>query len=218
MSLILASSSPFRKDILIKLGLPFVTTSPNIDESRNSSESPYNLVTRLSEEKALKASKTHSGLIIASDQVATLDTGNKKTDKIFIVESHPREAGFNLFYLTCKKITGLDLYQISVKAKLNQKLYLKDIKSKDIFNNYCTRMIPVEKSGIIKKIFLKKFNDKKEIKTYVKIFKKKGDVIENKNNDASRIGYIQSFTSNKKMNLEKYTYKILKKYLTINYY
>ena len=83
MSLILASSSPFRKDILLKLGVPFVTTSPDIDESRNSSESPYNLVTRLSEEKALKASKTHSGLIIASDQVATLDTGNKETDKIF---------------------------------------------------------------------------------------------------------------------------------------
>ena len=83
MSLILASSSPFRKDILMKLGVPFVTTSPDIDESRNSSESPYNLVTRLSEEKALKASKTHSGLIIASDQVATLDTGNKETDKIF---------------------------------------------------------------------------------------------------------------------------------------
>ena len=83
MSLILASSSPFRKEILMKLGVPFVTTSPDIDESRNSSESPYNLVTRLSEEKALKASKTHSGLIIASDQVATLDTGNKETDKIF---------------------------------------------------------------------------------------------------------------------------------------
>ena len=83
MSLILASSSPFRKDILMKLGVPFVTTSPDIDESRNSSESPYNLVTRLSEEKALKASKTHSGLIIASDQIATLDSGNKETDEIF---------------------------------------------------------------------------------------------------------------------------------------
>ena len=83
MSLILASSSPFRKDILMKLGVPFITTSPDIDEGRNTSESPYNLVTRLSEEKALKASNTHSGLIIASDQVATLDTGNKETDKIF---------------------------------------------------------------------------------------------------------------------------------------
>ena len=83
MLLILASSSPFRKDILMKLGMPFVTTSPDIDESRNTSESPYNLVTRLSEEKALKASETHSGLIIASDQVATLDSGNNETDKIF---------------------------------------------------------------------------------------------------------------------------------------
>ena len=83
MSLILASSSLFRKSILNKLGVPFVTTSPDIDEKRNKSESPYNLVTRLSEEKALKASETHSGLIIASDQVATLDSGNNETDKIF---------------------------------------------------------------------------------------------------------------------------------------
>ena len=63
--------------------MPFVTTSPDIDEKRNKSESPYNLVTRLSKEKALKASETHSGLIIASDQVATLDSGNNETDKIF---------------------------------------------------------------------------------------------------------------------------------------
>lgn len=142
----------------------------------------------------------------------------KKTNKIFIVESHPREVGFNCFYLCCAKITGLDLYKISVKAKLYKKLYLKNIESKNLYNNFCIRMIPIEKSGIIKKIFFKKFYDKKKIKTYVKIFKKKDDIVENKNNDASRIGYIQSFSNNKKINLEKYTYKILKKYLTINYY
>ena len=86
MSLILASSSPFRKAILERLGVPFITASPDIDESRNTSESPYELVYRLSEEKAKEVAKTHSGIIIASDQVATLDTGNK-TNKVVPIPS-----------------------------------------------------------------------------------------------------------------------------------
>ena len=82
MSLILASSSPFRKAILERLGVSFVTVSPNIDETRKTSETPYDLVYRLAEEKAKEVEKTHSGLIIASDQVATLDSGNGEGDEI----------------------------------------------------------------------------------------------------------------------------------------
>ena len=82
MSLILASSSPFRKAILEKLGVSFITVSPDIDEKRKTVETPYNLVYRLAEEKAQKVAKTHSGLIIASDQVATLDSGNDEGDEI----------------------------------------------------------------------------------------------------------------------------------------
>ena len=107
MSLILASSSPFRKDILKKLGVPFVTISPDIDESRNISESPYNLVTRLSKEKALKASKTHSGLIIASDQIATLDSGNKETDEIFNKPLTQENAFLQLKQCSGKTVTFL---------------------------------------------------------------------------------------------------------------
>jgi len=82
VSLILASSSPFRKAILEKLGISFITVSPNIDETRKKPETPYNLVYRLAEEKAKEVAKTHSGLIIASDQVATLDSGNEEGDEI----------------------------------------------------------------------------------------------------------------------------------------
>ena len=82
MSLILASSSPFRKAILERLGVSFITVSPNIDETRKTAETPYDLVYRLAEEKAKKVAKTHSGLIIASDQVATLDSGNEEEDEI----------------------------------------------------------------------------------------------------------------------------------------
>ena len=82
MSLILASSSPFRKAILERLGVSFITVSPNIDETRKTPETPYDLVYRLAEQKAKEVAKTHSGLIIASDQVATLNSGNDEEDEI----------------------------------------------------------------------------------------------------------------------------------------
>ena len=82
MSLILASSSPFRKAILERLSISFITVPPNIDETRKTAETPYDLVYRLAEEKAKEVAKTHSGLIIASDQVATFDSGNEEDDEI----------------------------------------------------------------------------------------------------------------------------------------
>ena len=162
MSLILASSSPFRKDILMKLGVPFVTTSPDIDESRNSSESPYNLVTRLSEEKALKASKTHSGLIIASDQVATLDTGNKETDKIFNKPLTQENAFLQLKQSSGRTVTFLtgivlmntetsniqshvELYRVTLKP-LSDNQILSYLESENVLN--CAGSFKSEGLGI----------------------------------------------------------------------
>ena len=82
MPLILASSSPFRKAILEKLGVTFVAASPDIDEARHDGETPYDLVLRLAAAKAKKIAKLHSGLIIASDQVATFGLGTDKADEI----------------------------------------------------------------------------------------------------------------------------------------
>ena len=90
MSLILASSSLFRKQLLNKLGLAFDVVSPNIDESRKHGETPKQLVFRLAEEKAFEVAKTHSGLIIASDQVATLEDGTKIEDAI-LTKPHTHE-------------------------------------------------------------------------------------------------------------------------------
>jgi len=90
VSLILASSSPFRKELLTKLGLDFSTHAPDIDESRKDSETPEQLVYRLAEEKAAEVAKTQSGLIIASDQVATLGSGTQADDKI-LTKPHTHE-------------------------------------------------------------------------------------------------------------------------------
>jgi 7-methyl-GTP pyrophosphatase len=72
--LILGSSSPFRAELLAKLGLPFTTASPDIDESPLINEQPEQLVQRLSEQKARVIGQLYpNALIIGSDQVALLD-------------------------------------------------------------------------------------------------------------------------------------------------
>jgi len=70
-TLILASTSPFRKELLGRLNLPFETAAPDVDESRMENEPAIDLVRRLSEAKARAIGATHAGLIIGSDQVAT---------------------------------------------------------------------------------------------------------------------------------------------------
>jgi len=101
VSLILASSSPFRKAILDNLGLTFKVVAPEINEARKNNESPIDLVSRLSKEKALAVSKSHSGLIIASDQVATLDSGENEDDVILTKPGSHENA-----FLQLKKSSG----------------------------------------------------------------------------------------------------------------
>ena len=72
--LILGSTSPFRKEILAKLNLPFDCAKPNIDETAFENESPVELVERLAIEKAKAVASEHpNALIIGSDQVAMCD-------------------------------------------------------------------------------------------------------------------------------------------------
>ncbi len=70
-ALVLASSSPYRHQLLSQLGLAFKVHHPNIDESMISGETARELVSRLATQKALAVSADVQGsLIIGSDQVA----------------------------------------------------------------------------------------------------------------------------------------------------
>ena len=72
--IVLASSSPFRRELLEKLGLKFSCDSPDIDESPQPNETPQQLVVRLAQEKAKAVAARHpDALIIASDQCALLE-------------------------------------------------------------------------------------------------------------------------------------------------
>lgn len=86
-ALVLASGSQYRAELLTRLGIPFQTISPDIDESVRVEELPASLAQRLAQEKAIaaqhrwlqprdtasSASGGTTALIIASDQVASVD-------------------------------------------------------------------------------------------------------------------------------------------------
>jgi septum formation protein len=75
--LILASSSPSRKMILNKLGLPYQAISPDIDETVWPNEAAEEHVLRLAKEKALKVSVERPdltpALIIGCDSICILN-------------------------------------------------------------------------------------------------------------------------------------------------
>ncbi|MDB5888972.1 MAG: maf protein [Rhodocyclales bacterium] len=69
--LVLASTSIYRKQLLERLSLPFVTDRPDVDESALPDESPTATAERLALAKAMTVAQRHPGaLIIGSDQVA----------------------------------------------------------------------------------------------------------------------------------------------------
>ena len=72
--LILGSSSPYRRELLERLRVPFEVAVPDIDETPLASEAPEATALRLSLNKAQAIARRHPGtLVIGSDQVLTLD-------------------------------------------------------------------------------------------------------------------------------------------------
>jgi septum formation protein len=73
-TLILASTSVYRRALLERLGLPFATARPDVDETPLAGETPEALAVRLARAKA-EAVAAHAGdaWTIGSDQVAELD-------------------------------------------------------------------------------------------------------------------------------------------------
>lgn len=74
MKLVLASTSPYRRELLARLQLPFEVFAPEVDETPLPHEAPEQTALRLAEAKARAAGQRFpDALIIGSDQVAMLD-------------------------------------------------------------------------------------------------------------------------------------------------
>ena len=73
-ALVLGSTSPYRRELLTRLRIPFSVTSPEVDETPQVGESPRNLALRLAMAKAQAVAVLHpEAVVIGSDQVADLD-------------------------------------------------------------------------------------------------------------------------------------------------
>jgi septum formation protein len=72
--LVLGSSSPYRRELLSRLRLPFSVDAPDVDETPLPGEPPRELALRLASAKAhAVAARYPQAIVIGSDQVADLD-------------------------------------------------------------------------------------------------------------------------------------------------
>ena len=100
--LILASTSPFRRELLGRLGLPFEVAAPEVDETREQGESPRALVLRLSQAKARAvAASCADALVIGSDQAAVIG------DEVLGKPGGREQAVAQLAYAAGRRVTFL---------------------------------------------------------------------------------------------------------------
>ncbi len=102
--LLLASSSPYRKVLLERFGLPFRCASPDIDETPIQGETGEALATRLAETKTRALRERFPGhWIIGSDQVACLPDGSvlsKPGNHKQATDQLRRSSGHKVLFLT----------------------------------------------------------------------------------------------------------------------
>ncbi|MFY0664011.1 MAG: septum formation inhibitor Maf [Natronospirillum sp.] len=128
MQLILASTSPYRKELLSRLHLPFETARPDADETPLNGEMPEELALRLAVLKAESLTKQHpNSLIIGSDQVSTLDdvvpVGKPGTAERAVEQLRASSGNTVIFYTglcvlntaTGQKETLVDRYEIQFR-------------------------------------------------------------------------------------------------------
>lgn len=154
--LILGSSSPYRKELLERLGVPFECVSADIDESRHEGETPEALCVRLAREKALKVkSMVGDAIVIGSDQVAVLGERilGKPHTRERAIEQLSSMQGQTVYFLTALCIIGEkgEIFETMVPTIVTmKKLSLKTIENyldrEQPFN--CAGSAKIEKLGI----------------------------------------------------------------------
>ena len=125
--LILGSTSPYRRELLLRLRLPFEVVSPDVDETPLASESPRALALRLAVSKAQAVASQHpQAVVIGSDQVADLDGEplGKPGTHARATEQLQRMRGKTVVFQTAVAVVCLDtgfsqveLAQVNVKFR-----------------------------------------------------------------------------------------------------
>lgn len=148
MTLILASASPRRRQLLAALGLPFIAETAHIDEEPCENEPPRQLVARLSREKAmvLRGSHPHS-VIVGADTIVVLD------DRLLGKPANAADAWRMLLDLRGRQhevlsaVTALDAATGRSASKLNESIvWMRDYSEAEI-DRYVASGDPLDKAG-----------------------------------------------------------------------
>lgn len=157
MQLVLASTSPHRKILLERFGLPFEVANPDIDESLHVNEQVSDAVQRLALEKAQAVAKQFPhALIIGSDEVGV--HGKEILTKPHTHENAVKQlqamSGKKLTFYTglCLLNTNTQNVQVIVESYY---VYMRDLSLSEIENYlhkekpyFCAGSLQVEGMGI----------------------------------------------------------------------
>ncbi len=131
--LVLASTSPYRAQLLEKLSIPFIALKPDCDETPHDGETPQELVKRLAESKARSCVVDQKSLVIGSDQVCVIDGDivGKPLTRDKAIEQLSKQSGrsiqfytglslFNSFTQTCE--TRIDTFTVHFRDLTAQQI------------------------------------------------------------------------------------------------
>jgi MAF protein len=147
VTVILASNSPRRKQLLALTGLNFAVSVPDVDESRHENESPAEYVLRLAEKKARAITADADQIILASDTTVVdgSDILGKPTDSAEAVTMLTRLRG-----RTHQVYTGAALLRVSDGLLLTE-LGVTDVPmrsySDEEIHAYVRTGDPLDKAG-----------------------------------------------------------------------
>jgi septum formation protein len=150
-SLVLASTSSYRKQLLERLGLPFLTERPDVDETGLPGETPTATAERLALEKAQAVAGRHpDALIIGSDQLAhngTLRFGKPGTVERAI-EQLQAMRGKSIFFHTalCLLDSRDGSYQLEA---VSTEVRFRSLTDEEI-ERYVRRELPLDCAGSAK--------------------------------------------------------------------
>lgn len=135
--LVLGSTSPYRRELLARLGLPFEVSSPDVDEYPLAGESPLQTAQRLAALKARAVAAHCQGdaVVIGSDQVADLDgvvlgkPGNHARAKAQLQAMRGQTVRFHTAVCVRREATGFEQTAVSTVSVRFRPLSDEDIET-----------------------------------------------------------------------------------------
>lgn len=146
MTIVLASGSPRRRQLLDMLGIPFRVVAPDVDETRQASELPEEYVTRIAREKAQSVAAREPGAVVLAADTTVVLRG-----RVFGKPQTPEEAEEMLRRLQGRKHQVMTAVAVAADGRLEHALDVTDVifrrLAEDQIAAYVATGEPLDKAG-----------------------------------------------------------------------